>query len=160
LLEATTSFDHHQYDPVERTIFRKETTAYQHFEYNSLNNPVRRTIAGEGRELTHTLVRDTNENIVRSIQPMGNVVEYEYDERGLLIAQRLGAQTRDESKIRHTYTRTGRPRSTVDGGGNAVRYDYDGFNRYTGLPMQPVPSKSNGLTKWETLRRFRSRVIG
>jgi YD repeat-containing protein len=133
LLEVTTSFDHYQYDPVERTIIRKETTACQRFEYNSLNNPVRRTIAGDGRELTRTLVRDANENIVRSIQPMGNVIEYEYDERGLLIAQRLGAQTRDEAETRHTYTRNGRLRSTVDRGGNTVRYDYDGFNRYKGF---------------------------
>ena len=84
--------------PCERTIIRKSTTACQHFEYNSLNNLVRRTIAGDGREITHTLVRDANENIVRRILPMGNVVEYEYDERRLLIAQRFGAQTRDRSE--------------------------------------------------------------
>ena len=133
LREATICFDHHLYDPVERTIIRKSTTACQHFEYNSLNNLVRRTIAGDGREITDTLVRDANENIVRRILPMGNVFEYEYDERRLLIAQRFGAKTREEAEIRQTYTRNGRLRSTVDGCGNAVRYDYDGFNRYKGF---------------------------
>src|SRR5207302_1397958 len=43
LREATVSFDHHQYDPVERTVIRKSTAASQSFEYNSLNNLVRRT---------------------------------------------------------------------------------------------------------------------
>jgi|GEM_PF-901329 len=129
LVEETTSFDRYQYNPVEQKIISKQTTACQRFEYNSLNNPVRRTIAGDDREITHTLIRDANENIVRRIQPMGNVIEYEYDERGLLIAQRHGLQTRDEAESRHTYTRNGKLRSTVDRGGNTIRYDYDGFNR-------------------------------
>src|SRR5262249_32328408 len=132
LLEQITSFDHYEFNPVERRVVFKKTTAYQRFEYNSLNNLVRRTVAGGGREITHTWIRNANENIVRTIQPMGNVIQYEYDERGLLIAQRLGAQTRDESETRYTYTRNGRLRSRVDSRGNTDRHDYDGFNRYKG----------------------------
>jgi YD repeat-containing protein len=154
LREATTSFDHHQYDSVERTIIRKSTTACQYFEYNSLNNLVRRTITGDSREITHTLVRDANENIVRSILPMGNVVEYEYDERRLLIAQRLGVQTRDETETRHTYTRNGRLRSTIDGCGNIVRHDYDGFNRYKGVANATGTVKKQWLDEMGNVTRL------
>src|SRR6202521_1105161 len=73
LREATSSFDHHQYDPVAGTTIRKSTQVCQSFGYNSLNNPVRRTIASDGREITNTLVRDANENIVRRILPMGKI---------------------------------------------------------------------------------------
>lgn len=130
LLEATSSFEHNQYDPVTKQVISKTTTALQRFEYNLLNNLVGQTIAGDGREITHTWVRDADENIVLSILPMGNIVEYEYDERRLLITQRLGAKTKDQAEIRHTYTRAGRLRASVDGVGNTVRYDYDGFNRF------------------------------
>lgn len=133
LLEATTSFEHQQYDAEKRAVIRKSTTVRRGFEYNALNNVVYRTVLADGREIAHTVIRDANENIVREIQPMGNVIEYEYDERGLLISKRFGAGTRDEAKIRYTYTSNGRLRSTLDGRGNTVHYNYDGFHRYKGF---------------------------
>lgn len=133
LLEAIASFDHNEYDPITKTIISKAATASQRFEYNLLNNPLSRTDTGGGREITHTWIRDADENIVRSIQPMGNIIEYEYDERRLLIAQRHGVKAKDEAETRHAYTRAGRRRSSIDAIGNTVRYDYDGFNRYKGF---------------------------
>ena len=114
--------------------------------------------AGDGREITHTLVRDANENIVRRILPMGNVFEYEYDERRLLIAQRFGATTRDQAKIRHTYSRNGRLRSTVDGSGNTVRYDYDGFNRCKGFANAAGTVKKQWLDAMGNVTRLQ--VLG
>ncbi|MDO8937752.1 MAG: DUF6531 domain-containing protein [Methylicorpusculum sp.] len=158
LLEATSSFEHNQYDPVTKQVISKTTTASQRFEYNLLNNLVGQTIAGDGREITHTWVRDADENIVRSILPMGNIVEYEYDERRLLIAQRLGAKTKDQAEIRHTYTRAGRLRASVDGVGNTVRYDYDGFNRYKEFANAADTVKKQWLDEMGNVTRLQ--VIG
>jgi len=145
LLEARTSFDHHQYDPATRTTGLQSTTAFQLFEYNSLDKVVRRTIRANDREITQTFVRDSDENIVREIQPLGNVIEYEYDERGLQVARRFGVGTKDEVAVRHTYTRNGRLRSTLDGRGNIARYDYDGFHRYRGFANAAGTAKRQWL---------------
>jgi YD repeat-containing protein len=145
LSKATTTFDRRQYDPIERSIAITTTTLSRGFEYNALNNPVKRTVAGGGREVTHTLVRDSSENVVREILPMGNAFEYEYDERNLMTVKRSGTKTVDHAEIRHNYTRNGMLRSTTDAIGSTVRYEYDGHNRYLGL------SDSVGTVKMQSL---------
>lgn len=132
-IETTLSFDRHEYDPIKRDVARTASTIRQGLEYNALDNVTRRALAADGREITETLARDADENIVRRVRPLGNVAEYRFDERDLLLERRLGVGTKEETTVRYTYTPNGRPGSMTDGRGETTRYHFDGFHRYQGF---------------------------
>jgi YD repeat-containing protein len=133
LAESKLAFDHIEYDPVQRTVTQKSSTISQTLEYNALNNPVRRISTADGTNLTETLTRDADENIIRSTEPLGNVTEFTFDERNLLLKKRLGAGSPEEATILYTHTLNGRGRSITDGRGNTTHYHYDGFHRSRGF---------------------------
>jgi YD repeat-containing protein len=133
MIEGTLSFDHYDYDSDRQEVISKTTIARQSFEYNQLNNVVRRTIGTGEQERVQTFVRDAAENIVREIQPMGNAVEYNFDERNQVVARRAGAGTEEQSTIRYTYTLNGRLSSVTNGRDYTTLYHYDRFQRYEGF---------------------------
>jgi YD repeat-containing protein len=133
MVEGTLSFDHHEYDPDSQEVVHRTTEVRQGFEYNQLNNIVERSVGAGDREKATRFIRDAAENIVREIQPMGNVTEYDLDERNQVTARCMGVGTADEVRIRHTYTLNGRLGSTTDGCGSTTLYNFDGFHRYEGF---------------------------
>lgn len=141
MIEGTLSFDHHEYNPASQEVVLKTTAVRQGFEYNRLNNIVRRTVGAGDREKVSTSIRNAAENIVRVIQPMGNVVEYSFNERNQLVVRRIGVGTEDEAEIRHTYTANGRLSSTTNGRGHTTLYNYDDFHRYAGFTNAGRTSK-------------------
>ncbi len=145
--ETALAFDHNEYDPTQGRVVRTTSTIGQHLEYNTLNRLVRRTLAAGDRELVETFVRDPAENIVRRIQPLGNLTEYRFDERNLLLERRLGAGSRDETTQRYTYTPNGRWRSMTDGFGQTIQYHYDGFHRSTGYTNADGTRETHSLNE-------------
>ncbi|MES0096634.1 DUF6531 domain-containing protein [Mesorhizobium sp. M0019] len=158
LTESSTSFVRYYFDPIKDQAEGKEDTIYRRFEYNNLNNVVRRTIVADGRELSHSIIRDADESVIREIQPMGNVVEREYDERGLPISQRFSPGTPAEIHTRYTYTLNGDLGSATDGRANTVHHRYDGFQRYKGFSNK----KGTVKTQWfdECGNVIRAQVYG
>jgi RHS repeat-associated protein len=64
-----------------------------------------------------------------TILPAGNRVHYRYDERGLLVAQTLGAGAPEAATTRTEYDGDGRVERAFDARGNATDYAYDAFGR-------------------------------
>jgi YD repeat-containing protein len=141
MIEGMLSFDHYEYEVAKQELVLKTTTVLQSFEYNRLNNIVRRTLRAGGRDMISTSIRDQAENVVRQIDPMGNVVECSFDERNQVVARRLGVGTEVEVEIRHTYTRNGRLSSISNGRGHMDLYHYDGLHRYEGFTNAGGTSK-------------------
>jgi YD repeat-containing protein len=141
MVEGSLTFDHREVDGKSGEAVLKTGEVRESFQYDRLNNIVgRRTRSGD-HETVHTFVRDAAENVVREIQPLGNAVEYTYDERNQLVARRLGVNSPEQASIAHTYTRNGRLNSTTDGCGHTTSYSFDPHHRYVGL------SNAGGTTK-------------
>jgi len=157
-IAATIAFDHYQYDPVKNTVVRQSSTIRQRLAYNVLNNIIRRTFIADDREIVATFLRDATENIVRKIQPLGNVTEYRFDERNLLLERRLGVGTKEETAVRYTYTPNGRRRSITNGRGDTICYDYDGFHRYRGFTNAGGTTKKQWFDEVDNITRIE--VIG
>jgi len=80
--------------------------------------------------------RDSNQHIVRTIFPEGDIEEQTYDERDLVYRWMRGAGTPEASVRTHTYDRNGNLTSVEDaedqngdGQPEAVRSSYDGYDR-------------------------------
>src|SRR5262249_43227011 len=80
LIAKTVVFDRYEYDPIERAVIPKKSRVFCKWEYNALNNVVRRIAAFDGREIEESFIRDASENIIRRVQPSGNATEYRFDE--------------------------------------------------------------------------------
>src|SRR4029077_6035096 len=66
------------------------------YEYNLLDNKVEEDVDATGStpsSLVTTYAYDFNQNLIKVTQPQGNTVEYDYDERDLRIATRVGRDT-------------------------------------------------------------------
>ncbi|MEV0563004.1 DUF6531 domain-containing protein [Dactylosporangium sp. NPDC050588] len=126
LVERTVSFVRGGFDGAEATD--EPAVVVERFAYNDLNNPIRRTVAGEGLEQVTVLERDAAENVVREVDPTGAVTTYSYDERNLPVA----AVAADGTALRWTYTANGQLESETDGRGHTTRFRYDGLHRYAG----------------------------
>ncbi|MDQ3773815.1 MAG: DUF6531 domain-containing protein [Pseudomonadota bacterium] len=158
MIEGTLSFDHHEYDAATQEVVTKATAVRQGFEYNRLNNILRRTVeAGDGEKVT-SFIRDAAENIVREIQPLGNVRKYDFDERNQMVARRIGVGSDDEIKISHTYTANGRLSSTTNGRGHTTSYNYDSFHRYEGFTNAGGTAKQQWLDQAGNVTRIQ--VLG
>jgi YD repeat-containing protein len=63
------------------------------YTFDLLDNKTSQDIDATGSDpasLVTTFQYDPNQNLVRLVKPEGNLEEYDYDERGLRIAQRVG----------------------------------------------------------------------
>ena len=154
LLDAKTSFRYQHYDPGTHKIAAQSSTVTHHFQYDVLNQIVRRSVVAGGREIVESFARDTNENIVRKIQPLGNVSEFRFDERNLLVERHLGVGSKDHIVIRYTYTPNGRRSSVIDGRGGVIRYDYDGFHRYRGFSNALGTNKRQSFDEVDNIIRI------
>lgn len=113
-------------------MVQKTSTVRHTSEYNQLSNVIRETVSADGHDLVTVTTRDGDENAVRTVEPLGNVTKYAYDERNLLLEQWRGPGTIVETVVQYTYTSLGR-RSVTDGRGNRTHYEFDGFHRYRGF---------------------------
>jgi YD repeat-containing protein len=132
LVEGRFSFERHRYDRARQEAIAETTHVRQAFEYDVLGRVVRRRVAAGGREIVQSLVRGGAGEVVRDVDPSGNVVEIERDERGLPLRRRFGAGTPEEVEVVHTYSANGRLRTTTDARGRTEEYHYDAFDRYEG----------------------------
>lgn len=100
----------------------------EQYEYNSLNSLIRHTVVAGEAEKTTVYARDDADDVIRRVTPTGGIVEYRYDQRGLLTELTVG-----ENSTRYAYTLNGTLASTTDGLGHRLDYSFDGFERCTGV---------------------------
>jgi len=98
-------------------------------EYDALNRLTRRIVTSGQEDIVEIFERDRAGNIVRAVEPLGNVVEYQYDERNLL--SRADVRLADGTRfgLRRRYTMNGQVSESVDETGAACSYEFDGFDR-------------------------------
>lgn len=132
-IENVQSFEHLAADPAAGKTDARTSILREQWSYDELGNVVERRILGGDRVIRETFVRDTGGRLVRQIQPLGNVTEYVYDERDLVIEKRFSVGGPQGFTERFTYTLDGSPRSRSDGDGNTTVHRYDGFERYQGF---------------------------
>ncbi|CAN7585600.1 DUF6531 domain-containing protein [Pararhizobium sp. LjRoot238] len=132
MVECSLKFGHHAYDDGARQVNFVTSEIRERFEFNTLNNIVKRVAASGTRQKAHTFVRDAAENVVREVEPLGNIIEYDYDEHHHLLVRRFGVGSESVSTISHTYTPNGSLRETIDARGNTTTHNYDAYHRYEG----------------------------
>jgi YD repeat-containing protein len=131
--ENVQSFEHLVADQVQKKTDVRTSFLREQWSYDELDNVVERRIVGDEKVIREAFVRDAAGRLIRQIQPMGNVTEYEYDERDLLIEKRSGMGAPEGFTEMFTYTLDGSPQSRTDGDGNKTVHRYDGFERYQSL---------------------------
>ncbi|MGH9966948.1 MAG: DUF6531 domain-containing protein [Pyrinomonadaceae bacterium] len=112
--------------------------------YDALDRLVERFIAGGERRAAESFVRDDAGRIVRQVQPAGNVTEFRYDERDLVVERIAGAGKPEAVVERFAYTPNGTLARHIDGNGCVTVHHYDGYQRYVGF-TNPL-----GVTKRHT----------
>ncbi|PIR16399.1 MAG: hypothetical protein COV46_08445, partial [Deltaproteobacteria bacterium CG11_big_fil_rev_8_21_14_0_20_49_13] len=125
-----TKYFYDENDKVEK-IDRKNIDKWltTEFEYNILDRPI---LKKEEVDADHVIVTeyqyDLNENLARVIQPEGNSMFIQYDERDLpyLVTKGYGSKDASTTAIYYDYNKD--PVKIIDGLGNAVSYTYDGFD--------------------------------
>jgi YD repeat-containing protein len=145
VVESETGFDRFEYDAAGHETQAKTSIRRHLYQYNNLNNVIRATLAGDNQEISHTIVRDAAENIIRRIEPLGNITEYRFDERNLVVERRAGVGASDVVRNRYRYTRSGRMASFTNGKGDITTHHYDGFQRYRGFTDATGTTKRNAL---------------
>lgn len=101
-------------------------------EYDALDQLVTRTLEGESGRIIERFERDTDGRVIRHTQPEGEITEYTYDERGLVVERILGVGRPEAATERYTWTPDGSLRSRTDSQGEVTKWLYDGFGRCTG----------------------------
>ncbi|PYJ44744.1 MAG: hypothetical protein DME85_14455, partial [Verrucomicrobia bacterium] len=154
-IESAQSFERFVYDEATQKRTLTSTTLRELKEYNALDNITKRRIVGDDKIVTESFVRDANERIVRQIQPLGNITEYVFDERDLLIEKILAVGTKETFTNRFTYTLNGAVRSQTDGNGNTTTHHYDGFQRYRGFTDPLGTTKKQSFDEADNVVRVR-----
>src|SRR6185369_11030970 len=157
-IESTQVFERPVYDEATQKTVLTTTSLREQKEYNALDKVTTHRIIGDDKIVTESFIRDANERIVRQIQPLGNLTEYRFDERDLVIEKNFAAGTKETFTEGFTYTLNGAARSRTDGNGNRTVHHYDGFQRYRGF-TDPVGTTK---TQWfdEASNVVRVRVDG
>ena len=143
-IESAQSFERLDDDASSDAPIITSTILRELKQYNALDNLTSRTLVGDGNGVTESFTRDADERIIRQLQPLGNVTEYVFDERNLLLEKISGAGTQEQSSQRFTYTPNGALSGQTDGAGNMTTHHYDGFHRYKGF-TSPIGSRK---TQW------------
>ena len=100
------------------------------FAYNELNRPTLREDEVRTDEYVVSEFRyDGNENQTRAIEPMGNSVVNEYDERDLLVKKTQGYGTKDAAATSYAYDANGNVSEMTDPVGAVFTKLYDGHDR-------------------------------
>jgi YD repeat-containing protein len=132
-IESVQSFEHLVADGVAGTTDMRASSLREQRSYDTLGMVVERRIVGGDKVVRESFIRDAAGRVVRQIQPLGNVTEFAYDERDLVIEKRFAANAAAGFIERFTYTLDGSPRSRTDGDGGTTVHRYDGFERYQGF---------------------------
>ncbi|QQR80662.1 MAG: hypothetical protein IPJ69_00385 [Deltaproteobacteria bacterium] len=100
------------------------------FAYDSLDHMVSKT---EDVSPSHSVLTeyqyDLNENLVRVIQPEGNSIKIDYDDRDLPARLIRGFESSEATTFLLKYDANRNLKTMRDGGGHDWNYDYDGFDR-------------------------------
>lgn len=107
--------------------------------YDILGNRVKSMVEIDGSTNLTTAYRfDGNQNLVRLVQPEGNVVRAVFDERDLLFKQRFGFGAPEEAVFQYDYDLNENLVRFIDaedtdgsGGPEITLFTYDGFDRET-----------------------------
>jgi YD repeat-containing protein len=158
VVEAVQQVDRFHYDSGRQRLERRDSTVRHRFEYSALNNVILNVLSAEDRDIVRTVVRDAAENVVREIDPLGHVTEYEYDERNLILVERFAADTGEQAEVHYTYSLNGRPSSRVRPRAPQEVYHYDAWHRYVGYTDANDVSQQHLLDESGNL--VRTRVIG
>jgi YD repeat-containing protein len=132
-IESTQLFEHLVADRATGKTDTRRSTLREQRSYDQLGNVVERRILGGDQVVREEFIRDAAARLIRQIQPAGNVTEYTYDERDLVITKRSAVGAEEGFIQRFTYTLDGSPRSHTTGDGNKTVHRYDGFERYQGF---------------------------
>jgi YD repeat-containing protein len=144
-VEAVQSFDRLDLDRAKGETTPTTSVLREQRAYDALRNVVGRRLVGGDAVIRETFVRDAAGRTVRHIQPLGNVTEYTFDERDLVIEKRAAVGTPEGFAERFTYSLDGSLLTRTDGDGHATIHSYDGLERYRGF------RDAAGTTKWQSL---------
>lgn len=133
VISETKAFEHYILDKKQQNQVLTSSKNIAIYSYNDLNNLVTRSFGDGDKMVTEKYVLDANENIVQFIQPMGNVTEYRYDERNLLVEKISGAGSKQPSSYKNGYAKSGQLKKQTDPGGNETLFNYDGYQREIGF---------------------------
>jgi RHS repeat-associated protein len=103
-------------------------------EYDSFTMPVKETrylaLPGGGtEEVTKEFEYDDNYRIRKLTDDNGNATFYDYDERGLLVRERFGYGSADETERRYFYDSVGDMVRKIDQAGEETLYTFDLMSR-------------------------------
>ncbi|HMH50790.1 MAG TPA: DUF6531 domain-containing protein [Candidatus Acidoferrum sp.] len=154
-IESTHSFDRPVYDDATPQTTLRSGTLRETKDYNALDNVTARRIIGDDKIVTESFIRDVNERIARQIQPLGNVTEYVFDERGLVIERIAAVGTKETCTERFAYTLNGAVRIHTDTNGNRTTHHYDGFQRYRGFTDPAGTTKNQWFDEANNVVRVR-----
>ncbi len=132
-VEVVQTFDRLEADRATGRAQSRPSMLREQHEYDELRFVRGRRLVGGDKVVHETFVHDEADRLVRQIQPLGNVTEWIYDERNLVIEKRSAAGAPEGVVERFTYTLDGSPRTATDGEGNTAEHLYDAFERYVGF---------------------------
>ncbi len=99
-------------------------------DYNVLNRPtLQRSEVSEGNFVVTEFQYDANENLTRVVQPEGNSLFVQYDERDLPYQVVRGYGSADASRTAYRYNGAGKPTQIQDPLSHITTITYDGFDR-------------------------------
>ena len=144
-VEAAQSFERREIDRKDGKAHERTSTLREQRAYDVLRNVVERRLVGGETVVSETFVRDEAGRLVRHVQPLGDVTEYRYDERDLVVEKRSAVGKPEGILDRYTYSLDGSPRTRTDGDGNTTAHLYDGFERYCGFRDAAGTTKRQSL---------------
>ncbi|MBL8171355.1 MAG: hypothetical protein JNJ50_24555 [Acidobacteria bacterium] len=91
LIEEIKEVEHYEFDETAEQAILKKSTYRVKSKFNELDNLVERRFVTEGKEIVESFIRDEDERLIRHIQPLGNITDYEYDERDCVVLKAFSA---------------------------------------------------------------------
>ncbi len=144
-IEAAQSFERLEIDRKNGKAEQRTSTMREQRAYDMLRNVVERRLVGGETVVRETCVRDEAGRLVRHVQPLGDVTEYRYDERDLVVEKRSAVGKPEGLVERYAYSLDGSPRTRTDGDGHTTAHLYDGFERYCGFRDAAGTTKRQSL---------------
>ena len=134
------------------------------YTFDLLDNKIEEDIDATGStpaNLVTTFLYDPNQNLIQTTKPQGNIVEYDYDERNLRIAIRVGRDAASGRARRGDRHRLRRQRQSLAGDragdrGGTHRHGHDRRR----LPQRPDFDAHGRPGVEQRVRWFRSRHPG
>ena len=117
-------------------------------KYNELNRPITKIQeVAEGQTVLTEYQYDANENLTRIIEPEGNSIFVEYDERDLPYKITKGFSSSSASTMQIDYDGNKNKIFVENGEGNKTEYVYDGYDRLVRIktPQNNITENSYNL---------------